>query len=259
MHESLAVLLAGFVVALLTTPAGISGAFLLVPFQTTGLGATSVSVTPTNLLFNVIATPMAIMVFRRKGRLDGRLAALITSGSLPGVLLGVWARIHVLADPGRFQIVVGIVLLLLALSLLARRPTPDPTRRVAQDRSTDTLIVVASGVVGVLGGIYGVGGGAFLAPFLAMTTGSSLQQIAGATLVGTLLTSITGAAAFVLAAWSRGDAAAAPNWTVGLLLGAGGLAGGLAGANLQVRVPEQGLRALLGLIVGGLGLFYLIR
>src|SRR5688572_32514889 len=95
----LALLLAGFCVSAVLTPVGISGAFLLVPFQHTVLGVTSVSVTPTNLLFNVLATPGAILRYHRGGRLDRRLATLISAGSLPGVLVGTWARMHLLADP----------------------------------------------------------------------------------------------------------------------------------------------------------------
>jgi uncharacterized membrane protein YfcA len=47
---------AALVIAVLATPAGISGAVLL-PFQVSVLGTPSPAVTPTNLLYNVVATP----------------------------------------------------------------------------------------------------------------------------------------------------------------------------------------------------------
>lgn len=50
-------LLAAFFISLLTTPAGVSGAFLLLPFQVSVLGFTSPAVSPTNLIYNVVATP----------------------------------------------------------------------------------------------------------------------------------------------------------------------------------------------------------
>ena len=50
-------LAAAYLIAVVTTPAGISGAVLLLPFQVTVLGTPSPSVTPTNLLYNVVATP----------------------------------------------------------------------------------------------------------------------------------------------------------------------------------------------------------
>ena len=53
-------LVAAFGIAVLTTPAGVSGAVLLLPFQVSVLGTPSPAVTPTNLLYNVIASPGAL-------------------------------------------------------------------------------------------------------------------------------------------------------------------------------------------------------
>jgi uncharacterized protein len=50
-------LAAAFAVSAVATPAGISGAVLLLPFQVSVLGTPSPAVTPTNLLYNVVATP----------------------------------------------------------------------------------------------------------------------------------------------------------------------------------------------------------
>jgi hypothetical protein len=50
-------LVAAYLIAAVTTPAGISGAVLLLPFQISVLATPSPSVTPTNLLYNVVATP----------------------------------------------------------------------------------------------------------------------------------------------------------------------------------------------------------
>jgi len=40
----------------------------------------------------------------------------------------------------------------------------------------------------------------------------------------------------------------APDWTLGLWLGAGGFAGSYLGARLQSRLPEASIRRLLGLV-----------
>src|SRR5262245_35097051 len=50
-------LVAAFVIAAVTTPAGVAGAVLLLPFQVSVLGTPSPSATPTNLLYNVVACP----------------------------------------------------------------------------------------------------------------------------------------------------------------------------------------------------------
>src|SRR6202162_4221233 len=66
-------LLAAFVIAVLATPAGISGAVLLLPFQVSVLGTPSPAVPPTNLLYNwsrprVRCTGMAAGADRRQAR-----------------------------------------------------------------------------------------------------------------------------------------------------------------------------------------------
>ena len=62
---------AAFVIAVLATPAGISGAVLLLPFQVSVLGTPSSAVTPTNLLYNVVATPGALYRYWRQGQTGG--------------------------------------------------------------------------------------------------------------------------------------------------------------------------------------------
>jgi uncharacterized protein len=62
-----AALAAALVIAVLATPAGISGAVLLLPFQVSVLGTPSPAVTPTNLLYNVVATPGALYRYWRQG------------------------------------------------------------------------------------------------------------------------------------------------------------------------------------------------
>ncbi len=98
----------------------------------------------------------------------------------------------------------------------------------------------------MLGGLYGVGGGSFLAPLLLML-GFSAYETAPATLLATFLTSIAGIATYVLIA-ATGGGAVGPDWALGLWLGAGGFAGSYAGARLQRHLPETALRRLLGSI-----------
>jgi hypothetical protein len=81
-------LAAGFAIAVVAAPAGISGAVLLLPFQVSVLGTPSPAVTPTNLLYNVIATPGALYRYRRQQQAGGRLALVLIAGTLPGVTQG---------------------------------------------------------------------------------------------------------------------------------------------------------------------------
>jgi len=237
--------LCAFLVALATTPAGVSGAVLLLPVQISVLGVPSPAVTPTNLLFNVAAVPGGLLRFGREGRLLGPLTWLLVAGSLPGVVLGSIIRVEWLSGDDAFLFVAAGVLLPLGLWLLVGAQRIAPRPRTPTRRARCALSVVAL-VVGTLGGVYGIGGGSLLAPIL-LAAGFSAYQVAPATLASTFLTSIVGIAAYQVLQLTHGGSIA-PEWVLGAWLGAGGFAGSYVGARLQRRLPESALRRLLGLI-----------
>ncbi|MHB8233447.1 MAG: sulfite exporter TauE/SafE family protein [Solirubrobacteraceae bacterium] len=237
--------LAGFLLALATTPAGVSGAVLLLPVQVSLLNVAGPAVTPTNLLFNVFAVPGSLVRFWQEKRLVGPLAGLLIVGTLPGVVAGAVIRVELLSGGRAFTFVAAGVLLPIGLWLLLGaqrlpRDRPEPERRVR------ALICVLALVVGTVGGIYGIGGGSLLAPIL-LAVGFSAYEVAPATLIATFLTSIVGIAAFgVLQLTQGGDVA--PEWILGAWIGAGGFAGSYCGARVQRHLPDTSLRRLLGLI-----------
>jgi uncharacterized membrane protein YfcA len=231
-----------FLLAVLTTPAGVSGAVLLLPIQLSVLHVPSPAVTPTNLLFNVAATPGGLLRFAREQRLRGPLTGVLVAGTLPGVIAGSVLRVEVLSGQHAFTLIAGLVLLPLGLWILlgrqtVARPRPEPTLRHRQ------LTWVLALAVGVIGGLYGIGGGSILAPIL-IALGYSV------------LTSIAGIATYQVLQLVHGGAIA-PEWILGACLGAGGFAGSYCGARLQSLLPERALRRLLGLIASGVGGHYL--
>jgi uncharacterized membrane protein YfcA len=248
-----AALLAAFLIAVVTTPAGVSGAVLLLPFQVSVLGTPSPSVTPTNLLYNVVASPGAIWRYWRQGQTGGRLTWLLLAGTLPGVVAGSVIRVYLLPGPVVFDFVIAAVLIPLG-SWLALTPAARAT--TGQARLPRLVIGLIAAVAGCVGGIYGIGGGSILAPIL-ITDGQPPSQVAPAALSSTFVTSLAGVVTFsILSAHQHGSIA--PNWPTGIALGAGGLAGGYLGARLHARMPETLIRRLLALIVIAIGIRYLI-
>jgi uncharacterized membrane protein YfcA len=114
------------------------------------------------------------------------------------------------------------------------------------DRRGRGLVWLLALSVGCAGGIYGIGGGSLLAPIL-LAAGFSAYEVAPATLAATFLTSIAGIATYEVLQLSHGGTIA-PDWALGLWLGAGGFVGSYLGARLQSRLPEASIRRLLGLI-----------
>ena len=66
-----------FGISFFTSMAGNSGAFLLMPFQISGLGFVSPSVMATNLLYNVVGTPDGVMWCARQKRVARPCASII--------------------------------------------------------------------------------------------------------------------------------------------------------------------------------------
>ena len=111
---------------------------------------------------------------------------------------------------------------------------------------------------GVVGGIYGIGGGSILGPILA-GRGILVAEVAPAALASTFMTSITGALTYAVLALIDTRGSIAPDWPLGLLCGVGGLAGGYLGARLQPRLPEKALRLMLAAVATALAVLYFIQ
>jgi len=267
-----------FAVSTFTSLGGVSGAFLLMPFQVSVLGLAGPSASATNHLYNLVATPGGVWRYQRDRRVLWPLASVIAAGAIPGVWLGAWLRVRHLSDPARFKMFLGAVLLALAARLLAdvareRAAPPRPPAaegivthpaglaRIAYEfagahYAVRTPAVVALSVaVGVVGGIYGIGGGALLAPFLVSLFRLPVHSIAGAALAGTFATSAAAVAGYSVLAPAG---AAAPDWRLGLLFGVGGLAGTYLGARLQRRVPAGAIKLTLAACSGAAALRYLV-
>jgi uncharacterized membrane protein YfcA len=86
----------------------------------------------------------------------------------------------------------------------------------------------------------------------------ALATVAPAALASTFVTSMIGTATYGLLSLVV-EGSIAPDWSLGIACGTGGLIGGYVGAMLQPRVPERVLRYLLGGIAVAIGLGYLVE
>jgi len=277
--------LAALLLSLVSSTAGVTGAFLLVPFQVSVLGLGTPSVSATNHLYNVFAAPGAFSAYHGQRRILWPLAAVLAVGTLPGILAGVYLRVRYLPDPRLFRPFVGSVLVLLGLVVVARawarrkgtgrgegeggglRVIEMSWRRLRYRFGEGTHSLGLPGawlfslVIGVVGGAYGVGGGVFTSAYLIGACGLPVYTTAGATLLATFAASCAGVAGFMLAAWTGGATAPpiAPDWSLALAMGLGGLVGGRAGARVQRYLPARLISAVLALLMLVLGASYIVR
>lgn len=309
-----------FFVSLCTSMGGVSGAFLLLPFQLSVLGYTSPSVSATNQVFNIVAIPSGVYRYIREKRMVWPLTFATAIGTLPGVLIGAIVRVKYLPDPKSFKLFAACVLGYIGLRLVrdtffkkaapaksakgsgpgcamkdapmqascsgkpvenpgASRCGPQGTliehmavsgakysfREVEFTFQGETYrfstggVLLMSFVVGIVGGVYGIGGGAIIAPFFVAFFGLPVYTVAGAALMGTFLTSVCGVFFYQAIAPFYPEMAVAPDWTLGALFGLGGFAGMYVGARCQKYVPARYIKSFLAACILFLAVRYIFE
>jgi uncharacterized protein len=260
-----------FVISFFTSMGGVSGAFLLLPFQVSFLGYTAPSVSATNQVFNIVAIPSGVYRYIREGRMLWPLTWAVIIGTLPGVFIGAWIRIRYLPDPKNFKLFVGMVLCYIGFRVLMdviKNKGRKKTTQTAKDRHSVRLIETTIRqvkfdydgetykfsppivyticfLVGIIGGIYGIGGGSIVAPFFVAIIGLPVYTVAGAALMGTFITSFAGVAFYQCLSLIYTDMAVAPDWALGVLFGIGGFLGMYLGARTQKFVPARIIKGVL--------------
>jgi len=290
-------LLVAFIVSFFTSMGGVSGAFLLLPFQMSILGYTNPSVSATNQVFNIVAIPSGVYRYWREGRMVWPLTWVVIAGTLPGVFIGAIVRVAYLPDPKYFKLFAAGVLFYIGFRMVQdllnknnsgesktisekrfqemvnkyrsktgkedSDPKSDKPVRVTHfnfrrlgytfyDESFDISIwgiFTLSLIVGIVGGIYGIGGGSIIAPFFVTFFGLPVYTIAGAALMGTFVTSVAGVVFYQAIAPFYPEMSIAPDWLLGLLFGFGGMAGMYFGARFQKFVPAKAIKWMLAGII----------
>ena len=212
-------------------------------------------------------------------------------GTLPGVFIGALIRVAYLPDAKTFKLFVASVLAYIGVRLIRdlvkkKNGNIQGVRKdnaASKDKCGDSQvkIIVCSAktleyefngekycvsnvgiftlsfVVGIIGGVYGIGGGAIIAPFFVSVFGLPVYTVAGAALMGTFVTSIAGVTFYQAIAPFFPGMSVAPDWMLGLLFGLGGMAGMYCGARCQKYVPARYIKWMLAFVIIGTSVKYL--
>jgi hypothetical protein len=300
--------LISLIISFFTSMGGISGAFIILPFQMSVLNYTAPSVSGTNHVFNIVAIPSGVYRYIKEGRMAWPLTWVVIAGTLPGVFIGYYLRVLYLPDPKTFKLFVGCVLLYIGIRIFKellggnkaqsagakalegkfRTRTAEikkeQSSKMASGIPADAVVKTISislnkveyefwgerfsfntigmlalaFVVGIIGGAYGIGGGAIIAPFCVAFFRLPIYSIAGATLMGTFITSVAGALFFSLLPATQG-VSPMPDWPLGILFGTGGFIGMYLGAKTQKYVPQNIIKIFLGTAIVFLAIKYIAQ
>lgn len=263
MSEVVLLLLLGLGVGLAVGLMGVGGGVILVPALIYLLGMDQHMAQGTSLLLQLPPIGIGGLYFYWKRRhVDLRAGLVCALGFLCG---GYFGSDLALSIPARdLYALFGIFLMFAAVMLWwqARTPQPTPTdapvtgapvtdAAAKKSRMRILNIFLVASAVGVMGGMFGVGGGVMLVPLLVLLFHFDQHTAQGTSLVA--LVPPTSLLAF-LNYWHAGDV----RFQVGFLLMPGVFLGALAGSQFALRLSPRRMRRVFAVLLCLLGSWQVI-
>jgi uncharacterized membrane protein YfcA len=263
MLAFLLLLLLGAAVGAYGTLIGAGGGFVLVPAllliyphdQPTTITAISLAVVFCNAASGTLA-------YARQQRVDYRTGLAFSAASVPGAVAGVFATS--LFQRGPFDVLLGVLLILLAIWISVRPAAedspvavvPGQTRRTLTDACGTTytytfslpLGIALSTMVGFLSSLIGIGGGIIHVPVMVQLLHIPIHVATATSHFVLAQTSFVGSVVHAL----RGDYAHTLGRVVPLCIGV--IAGAQAGALLSTRLRGMLIVRLLALALALVGI-----
>lgn len=262
----------GFGVGFLTGMFGVGGGFIATPILISLLGVDPSIAVGSSLGFTLGASVIGLRKHLRAGNLASRTAMLIGGGATLGTVLGYLLHNSVARATGQhfdyfmsvsFIVLLGVIAILIALttdrvtqpkSLMAKLRLP-PYIAIRKIGGTPISIIglIGAGVpVGLLGGLFGIGGGVILIPILTLVVGLTPHVAVGTSLGAILLTSIVGCALYAF-----GSHTVDLGIIAALILGS--WLGTILGAGICSRLHARHLHRLFAIVVGSTALLLLLE
>ncbi|MBS0640708.1 MAG: sulfite exporter TauE/SafE family protein [Proteobacteria bacterium] len=247
-------MLSGFFVGLLVGQTGVGGGSLMTPLLVLLFGIHPATAVGTDLLYASATKTVGTMVHGLNQTVDWRITARLAAGSIPAtaITLLVISSLH-LSESGSGRIIsvlLGLLLLLTALSLLFRRQflaVLEPMLAGLRQAQVTQLTVLTGAALGVLVTTTSVGAGALgVTALLALYPRTRIPCIVGSDIAHAVpLTLLAG-----LGHWWLGSV----DWPLLTSLLCGSVPGIIIGSYMANHIPDRVLRPVLAAtltVVGG--------
>ncbi len=243
----------GFLIGLSLGALGGGGSVLAVPALVYAAGQSPREATASSLLLVGIASLVGLRPHLRAGRVRVATGLAFGAAGIPGSLIGT--AINRRLDPDLLLLGFAGLVLVAAWRMLTGCPTCTKVGDdlavhggggVATATRIDTgrvgAVLAAGSGVGLLTGLFGVGGGFVIVPALTLLLRLNMPTAVGTALVVIAINSTVGLAARV--------STASIEWSVTLPFAVAAIAGVLTGGHLAGRLdPQRSLRGFAGLLV----------
>lgn len=232
----------GAAIGMLVAAFGAGGSLVTLPVLVGFLGLTPFAATTASLIITGTTAASGLITPARGGRVAWRVGLVLAVLGIPAAWLG--ARWAAAADPTVLLAGFAALVLAAAAGMAMQRSRTDVADRITGRilrcpawtwcRAAEVARWVAlATVVGLLTGVFGVGGGFIVVPALVIVVGLAPHTAVGTSLLVIALNSAVGLAA----RWG-----APVDWAVVVPLASGGVIGAILGARWTARLPEQQLR-----------------
>ncbi|MEH6936585.1 sulfite exporter TauE/SafE family protein [Bacillus sp. JJ664] len=214
----------------------------------------------TSLITIVFSSLSSTFAYRKQKRIDFKSGLLFMIGSVPGSLLGSY--INTLLNTERFKLFFGILLVCISLFLFVsskfKKKPKEIHKGIIQTYTNDQgeaytysynlpLAIGLSGIVGLISGLFGIGGGVMLVPMMAFLFGFPPQLAIATSMFVVMFTTIGSSISYLLIG--------AVNFYYVLLLIPGAWVGGKLGALINQKLKSETVSFILRFVL----LFYGVK
>lgn len=241
----------GFILGLI----GGGGSILAVPLLVYVVGVSSPHIAIGTSSVAVALSAFANLIgHARVGNVRWPCALVFSAAGIAGAALGSFFGKNF--DGQKLLFLFGILMIVIALSMLIRKPASSdsfvPLTRESASRLLPRLLGIG-GLVGALSGFFGIGGGFLIVPGLMVAARLPMIAAIGSSLVAVTCFGLTTAASYALSGLV--------DWHIATLFISGGLFGGLAGTALAHKLASKKkiLTQVFAGIVAIVGVYIVVR
>ncbi len=254
----------GLLLGIASSFTGISAVNLVVPILYTVMMLNIVTSLGTSLLIDVVGAGMVTYLYSRHKNVDFKMGATMGIISFGFAILGAWIAFTIAAASeqmlassfGYFQIIIGATFVYRGIK---RKETENgklgkPKLAILLEKVPDKykkIIIIGAGIIlGLVGGLFGAGGG-FIITFILIFVFSFETHKAVGTACFVMLFTASGAVIFYASQVSV-------DFVLGISLGLCCIIGALLGTKLAHKLSEKHLTIALGIVILVFGILMIL-
>ena len=221
---------------------GIGGGAVMVPLLVLWLAQTQHRAHATSLAAIIVTAAAGMAKFATVGEVLFGAGLGIAAGATVGAFLG--AQLMHRLSATRLRQGFAVLMIVVSVQMLFGF-TPDAGAVALSGPIAIVGYLVLGVTVGVLSGLMGVGGGVMLVPAMVLLFGFSQHASEGTSLLVIIPTAVIGSIRHAQHGYT--------DWRLGIILGAGGVAGAWLGATVALGIDAELLQRMFAIFLLGTG------